>query len=104
MPPPQSHTETSWLFSGEHPQAPIVQVFGKSLAEPQQSRVTTVPPDSAQSCSGVPVPVWREAMHPLPATSKTSSKGRTNFTFMTIIAKPAFKERAFVRGKTERRL
>jgi len=42
----QRHTDTSRLFSGEHPQAPIPQVFGNSPASIQQLSVETVPPEA----------------------------------------------------------
>jgi hypothetical protein len=52
LPSPQSQTLTSWLFSREHPHAPIVQLFGKSPEERQQMDVETVPPEFTHACSG----------------------------------------------------
>lgn len=53
VPALQSQTRTSWLASGEQPQAPIEQVSGKSVVLAQHWAVITVPPDPRQPCSGV---------------------------------------------------
>jgi hypothetical protein len=41
------------LLSVEQPHAPIKQVFGKSSADLQHSRVVTVPPDALHNSSVV---------------------------------------------------
>jgi hypothetical protein len=51
LPVPQSQAFTGWLLEGEHPQAPMRQRFGKSLAEPQQLMVVTLPPELMHACS-----------------------------------------------------
>jgi hypothetical protein len=51
LPVPQSQALTGWLLVGEHPQAPMRQRFGKSLAEPQQLMVVTLPPELMHACS-----------------------------------------------------
>jgi hypothetical protein len=53
FPSPQSQTFTSLLLSGEHPQAPIKQVFGKSATDLQHNPVVTVPPDALHNSSVV---------------------------------------------------
>lgn len=51
FPSSQSQAFTSWLFSKEHPHAPIKQVFGKPSADLQQLIVVTVPPESVHAFS-----------------------------------------------------
>ncbi len=40
----QAHARTAWLLSGAQPQAPTLQVLGKSLVAWQHCPVCTVPP------------------------------------------------------------
>jgi hypothetical protein len=51
----QLQTCTVWLLPGAQPQAPVLQVSGKSLVERQHELVETVPPDVVHSAaSGEP--------------------------------------------------
>jgi len=83
QPAAQVQVLTVWLLEVAHPQAPVAQEFGKSVALLQQRALLTWPPVAVQSAAG-------EDASPLgaaswPASTPAHSLGRTQPSKQTLV-------------------
>jgi hypothetical protein len=60
LPSPHSQATTSWLLSGEQPQAPIMHVSGKSETDLQHDFVVTFPKEFTHPLTFA---IWPVALH-----------------------------------------